>query len=86
MTIEIDTDLLKKKINFDTKTKKLNWIKSLRPEVFVKVGTSILVEEQEMDQPYDKYIEKQVKLRKKRHQVAKRLAVSRRQSPTEKTG
>jgi hypothetical protein len=82
MVLDLDTYLLKKKLQFQSESKKLRWIKSLKPEILVRVGTTTLIDEKEMDQLYLRYIDKQVKLRKERQQRAKRLAVSKRQEKT----
>lgn len=82
MVLDLDTYLLKKKLQFQSESKKLLWIKSLKPEILVRVGTTTLIDEKEMDQLYLRYIDKQVKLRKERQQRAKRLAVSKRQEKT----
>lgn len=80
MILEIDKFLSKKNLEFSSKSKKLTWVKSLKPETYVKIGTSILIDEQEMDELYIQYIQKQVKLRKKRQQSAKRTATIKKQN------
>lgn len=77
MFIEIDQYLSKKNLEFNTKSKKLSWIKSLKPETLVRIGTSIMIDEKEMDELYLRFIERQVKARKKRQQSAKKAAAAR---------
>jgi hypothetical protein len=79
MLIDIDTYLAKKHLQFNSNYKKLSWIKSLKPETLVRIGTSTVVDDEEMDLLYIRYIERQVKIRKKRQQSAKRAAATKKQ-------
>lgn len=57
MLIEIELYLSKKNLVFASKAKKVNWVKSLKPNKFLKIGSPILLvlDEIEMDQLFILY-------------------------------
>lgn len=67
-------DFLKSKsITFDSDKKALSWVRSLRPNTLVRIGSSYFIDEEEMLRLMDIYFNKQIDLRKKRAAKARKM-------------
>jgi len=58
-------------IVFETEKKSIRWFKSLKPTFLVRVGNSYFLDEKEAEELLDKYMKKQLQIRKRRSTQAK---------------
>ena len=70
--INIKKFLKENDIEFDTEKKALRWIKSLKPTTLVRIGSSFFIDEDEIKQLLQNYLNQQIVLKKKRAAQAKK--------------
>ena len=68
----LDEFLTKQNIKFVDEKSKIKWVKRLRPDHFVSVGSTIFIDESELTNLLKVYLEKKVKLRLKRREQARK--------------
>ena len=70
--INLKNFLKENDIEFESDKKCLRWVRSLKPNTLVRIGSSFFIEEEEIKQLMQTYLNQQIALRKKRAIQAKK--------------